>query len=264
MTFTCPEHLLEWVQNEACKLGFGDVIARFDNGTSRRQAFVVMKCERGWKYVPTNRKLKHDGTGSRKCVCPFKLSVSCRVDGLWRFSVVCGLHNHALETKLHGQPIVCRLKREERDAISELSIIKVASRNILADFKRKKPDSVSYIKQVYNERYTLNIEKKGPRSEMQQLFKLLGDNQYVSRYRACEDNVTVRDIFWTHLESINLFNTFPTVLIIDSMYKTNKYKLPLLEIVGVTSTEKTFSVGFTFLECEKEDNVTWALGITLF
>ena len=44
------------------------------------------------------------------------------------------------------------------------------------------------------------------------------------------------------------------MLIIDSTYKTNKYKLPLLEIVGVTSTEKTYSVGFAFLECEKEDN----------
>ena len=48
---------------------------------------------------------------------------------------------------------------------------------------------------------------------------------------------------------------------IDSTYKTNKYRLLLLEIVSVTSMDKTFSVGSYFLECEKEDNVTWALGI---
>ncbi|XP_058762790.1 uncharacterized protein LOC131636149 [Vicia villosa] len=119
-------------------------------------------------------------------------------------------------------------------------MIKVTPRNILSDLKRKKPDSVSNIKLVYNERYRLNIEKKGPRLEMQQLLKLLGDNKYVSRYRACEDNVIVRDIFWTPPESINLFNTFPTV--IDSTYKANKYRLMLLEIIGVTSTNKQFSV----------------------
>lgn len=34
-----------------------------------------------------------------------------------------------------------------------------------------------------------------------------------------------------------------------------------MEIVGVTSTEKTYSVGFTFLESEKEENVTWALEV---
>ena len=32
-------------------------------------------------------------------------------------------------------------------------------------------------------------------------------------------------------------------------------------MVGVTSVEKTYSVGFAFLECEKEDNFTWALKV---
>lgn len=69
---------------------------------------------------------------------------------------------------------------------------------------------------------------------MQQLLKLLNDTNCVSRYRTCEDKVIVRDIFWTHRDSIKLFNMFSNVLIINSMYKTNKYMLPLLKIVGVT------------------------------
>lgn len=43
------------------------------------------------------------------------------------------------------------------------------------------------------------------------------------------------------------------------MYKTNKYRLPLLEIIGVTFTKKNFSMRFAFLESEKEINVTRAL-----
>ncbi|CAK8563106.1 unnamed protein product [Lathyrus sativus] len=86
---------------------------------------------------------------------------------------------------------------------------------------------------------------------MQQLLKLLDDNSYVSQYQTCDDGVTIRDIFWTHPDSIKLFNTFSTVLILDSTYKTNKYRVLLFEMVGVTSTEKTYSVGFAFLECEK-------------
>src|SRR3954470_6691307 len=108
--------------------------------------------------------------------------------------------------------MACRLSREEKNEISDLTIVKVAPRNILTDLKRKKPDSVSNIKQVYNERHNLKVLKMGPRSEMQQLLKLLGDNKYVSSFRTFEDKVTVRDIFWTHPKSINLFNTFPTVL----------------------------------------------------
>ncbi|XP_058778673.1 protein FAR1-RELATED SEQUENCE 3-like [Vicia villosa] len=261
MTFACREHLLDWVRNKASKLGFGIVILRFDNGSSRRKAFVVLNCERGGKYVRTNRVLKHNDTGSRKCACSLKLRVSRRIDRLWRFSDICGVHNHALETNLHGNSSTCWLSRKEKDVNSELSKIKVAPRNIFMDLKQKKPDSVSNIKQVYNKRYNLKVMKMGPRSEMQHLLKLLGDNQYVSSFRTCEDKVTVRNIFWTNPESIKLFSTFLTVLIIDSMYKTNKYRLPLLEIIGVTSTDKTYSVGFSFLECEKEDNFTWALEI---
>ncbi|XP_058757542.1 uncharacterized protein LOC131630786 [Vicia villosa] len=135
-TFACREHLLDWVRNEASKLAFGIVILRSDNGSSRRKAFVVLNCERGGKYVRTNRVLKHDDTRSIKCACPFKLRVTRRIDGLRRFSVICRVHNHALETNLHGHPSACRLSHEEKDVISELSTIKVTSRNILADLKR--------------------------------------------------------------------------------------------------------------------------------
>ncbi|XP_050895838.1 uncharacterized protein LOC127102518 [Lathyrus oleraceus] len=102
---------------------------------------------------------------------------------------------------------------------------------------------------------------RGDKTEMQQLLKLLDDNSYVSRYRTCEDEVTVRGTFWTHPYSIKLFNMFPMVLILDSIHMINKYRLSLLEMVGATSIKKTYSVGFAFLECEKEDNFTWALEV---
>ncbi|XP_045810541.1 uncharacterized protein LOC123904983 [Trifolium pratense] len=47
--------------------------------------------------------------------------------------------------------------------------------------------------------------------------------------------------------------------VLDSTYKTNKYKMPLFEIVGVTSTEESYNVGFAYIANEKEDYFTWAL-----
>lgn len=58
-----------------------------------------------------------------------------------------------------------------------------------------------------------------------------------------------------------MFNTFPTIRVINFTYKANKYKLPILKIVGVTSTKKSYSVGFSFVETEKEDNNSWALEV---
>ncbi|MFQ6660429.1 hypothetical protein Gotur_028958, partial [Gossypium turneri] len=45
----------------------------------------------------------------------------------------------------------------------------------------------------------------------------------------------------------------------NATYKTNKYDLPFVQIVGVTSTNKTFSIAFAFIINEKEENYNWAL-----
>src|SRR3954469_5414465 len=65
-SFSSREQLIDWVRNEASKLGFGIVILRSDNKNSRRKAFVILNFERGGSYVQSNRVLKHENTGSRK------------------------------------------------------------------------------------------------------------------------------------------------------------------------------------------------------
>ncbi|XP_050918686.1 uncharacterized protein LOC127136133 [Lathyrus oleraceus] len=164
----------------------------------------------------------------------------------WRFIVICGLYNHDLCDKLAGHPIVCQLMPEEKECVVDMTLNLVKPKNILATLKRKRLENISNIKQVYNIRYQTNKALKGDRSEMQQLLQQFDDNSYVSTYRICKDGVNVRDIFYTHPGSIKLSNTFPTVLILDSTYKTNKYKLILFEMVGVISIEKTHSANLHF------------------
>ncbi|KAH6826463.1 hypothetical protein C2S53_014317 [Perilla frutescens var. hirtella] len=47
----------------------------------------------------------------------------------------------------------------------------------------------------------------------------------------------------------------------DCTYKTNRYRLSLFEIVGITSTSMMFSVACAYLEAEKEENYMWALTV---
>ncbi|XP_058776942.1 protein FAR1-RELATED SEQUENCE 5-like [Vicia villosa] len=171
------------------------------------------------------------------------------------------MHNHGLDDKLLGHSIVFCLVPEDKELVSDMTLNMVAPKNILVYLKQKNTLNVSNIKQIYKVRAQDNKAIRGPRSKMQQLLKLLEDDKYVSRYIVCDDKVTVRDIFWSHPDSVKIFNTFSFVLIYDSTYKANKYRLPLLEIVGVTSTKMTYSVSFEFSKSEKEDNITWVLGI---
>ena len=49
------------------------------------------------------------------------------------------------------------------------------------------------------------------------------------------------------------------MLIIDATYKTNVFNMPFVEIVGVTSTNKTFCIAFAFIKDEKMDSYKWVL-----
>ncbi|GAU50446.1 hypothetical protein TSUD_409530 [Trifolium subterraneum] len=150
----------------------------------------------------------------------------------WKLSVVCGEHNHEMEKTLEGHTLAGRLKPEEKECVQELTRNLVPPKNILTTLKGRNPESKTNMKQVYNARE-----------------RTVGDGE----------SKTIQDFFWAHPESVKLFNTFPTVLMMDSTYKTSKYKMPLFEIVGVTSTEDSFNVGFAFIANEKEDNFIWAL-----
>jgi len=87
---------------------------------------------------------------------------------------------------------------------------------------------------------------------------MLECDHYIHFSRCVDESNVVSDLFWTHPDAVKLLNSFNTVFLIDSTYKTNKYRLPLLEIVGVTSTRLTFSIAFAFLSSEKQNNFTWA------
>ena len=66
-------------------------------------------------------------------------------------------------------------------------------------------------------------------------------------------------MFWSHPDAVKLTNSCNLVFLIDSTYKTNRYKLSLLDIVGVTPIGMTFSTTFAYLEGERLNNVVWTL-----
>jgi len=82
---------------------------------------------------------------------------------------------------------------------------------------------------------------------------------YLHWCRCNQGTNVVQDLFWTHPDSVKLLNSFNIVLMMDSTYKTNKYRLPLLEIVGMTSIGLKFSAAFILVKAERENNFVWAL-----
>jgi hypothetical protein len=91
--------------------------------------------------------------------------------------------------------------------------------------------------------------------------KALLDTLYEGPYKyyyALENNGSVKSLFFSHHQSIQLCKRFGKVFIADCTYKTNQFNMPLLNIVGITSTFHTFNAGFIFLSVENFDNYKWA------
>jgi hypothetical protein len=73
----------------------------------------------------------------------------------------------------------------------------------------------------------------------------------------------VQNLFFAHRKSIELLRANPDVLLMDCTYRTNKYGLPLLHIVGCTNMQSFFSAAFCFLRTEKDLDYWWALSTFL-
>jgi len=252
------EEMIDWARCQAIEAGFTLIIDKSYSGSRRRKPKFVLACERSGEYKGT-KKFKREGTGSRKCGCPFRLRGYFSATKLWSLNIISGLHNHKMEPKLEGHMLAGRLTAKESKIVGDMTRNLIKPKNIPLDLKGRWKDNRTVAKQIYNARHRYKLSIRGSTTEMQELFQKFEENNNVFNYRTVSGSKTVQNLFFAHPESVKLFNTFPTVLVMNSTYKTNRYKMPLFEIVGLTSTEMTYNAKFAFLTREKEDNFTWAL-----
>ncbi|XP_038702568.1 uncharacterized protein LOC119999120 [Tripterygium wilfordii] len=243
--FQNKEVVVDYARKSGCRHGIVVVVKRSDLNDPNRTPRILFGCERNDGYRGRDNVKRK--TSTKKCGCPFsmKAHVVDTLTGTWKLVVLNGKHNHALVRTFEGHSYVGRLNKEEKETVERLSKSGVKTRDILNHIKLKDPTNASTMKTVYNARIVLRIhETEG----------------YVTRHRFEETIEVVKDLFWCSSTSIQLARAFPFVFMLDCTYKTNKYRLPLLQIVGVTSTNKTFSVAFCYMNVEKEENYVWALG----
>lgn len=113
------------------------------------------------------------------------------------------------------------------------------------------------IEDLYNElariRYT-DILLKTP---VEVAFEMLDDNFYYIYKAAADSSLTY--LFFASLEMYDILRDNPFVLVIDYIYRTIKYGLPLFVIVVVTSLRITILVAYVYLENERQPDFIQAL-----
>ncbi|XP_050365479.1 protein FAR-RED ELONGATED HYPOCOTYL 3-like [Argentina anserina] len=150
---------------------------------------------------------------------------------------------------------------ENRDDLVTI-IHKIGSQHgyamILSSLRQKNPNLLAVSKTVYNKTAKYRREILGGRSVIQALLDELGNAGFIHNLK-CDDSGHLTHLFFAHPTSIELTKNFSNVFVMDCTYKTNKYKMPLLEIVGVSSFNTSFYSCFVFMQKEETQDYIWAL-----
>ncbi|XP_012833608.1 PREDICTED: uncharacterized protein LOC105954483 [Erythranthe guttata] len=230
----------------------------------RRQSF-----HEGRQYLTCKRAYKGRGknigvvtswkSGSIKCMCPFALWGKEGRDGLWRLTIKNGNHNHNPHKYSQGIRSLNRLTQEQREVTKLLKNSHVKPKEILHHLRQTNPNTSAALRDVYNESAKTRREKMKGKIVVQHLWHKLSESGYSKWHRTNSAGDTVQDVMFAHPHSINLLQLFPYVILMDCTYKTKRYEMPFLEIIGITPVGRNFTIAVAFMSREDEDTYAWTL-----
>ncbi|XP_026433505.1 PKS-NRPS hybrid synthetase CHGG_01239-like [Papaver somniferum] len=241
-------------------------------GKQSRWNRVEMVCERSGKDVDKHKKGsvyvgktgRKDKTKTKKRECPFKI-VFNYIEEENEGEKYCTMnkkmdcrHNHPPALDLHGHARVARIKDHEMVKIDKMYKARMPPIKILSMLKVDDLQNKSTLRNIYNAKSTLRNKELQGRVVMQQLMWLAGNNNYMVQ-KEVDEFGQVTHLFLAQPDCVKLAQCFPQVLIMDCTYKKNKYEMPLLNIVGHTSTKAPFTVAFCLLRDELKESYVWAL-----
>ncbi|BBN09862.1 hypothetical protein Mp_4g23330 [Marchantia polymorpha subsp. ruderalis] len=176
----------------------------------------------------------------------------------WRLELENGEHNHPAATDISAYPAARRLKGDEQQTIWEISDAGADPKVILATVRQRNPKCELIVKDIYNHKAQLRNVNLNGRTPLEKLLDDMQSDGVLHVYeRDAEGRIT--RLFFALPLCVALAREFYHVLLMDATYKTNKFKMPLLHAVSLSSTSQTFSAAFCFLRSETEADYTWAL-----
>jgi hypothetical protein len=217
---------------------------------------VTFACDRSGKApltsIPRQRK-----TSTCKTDCQFSiLAKESREAGVWSLSHRPGkqyaIHNHTPSCNPSAHSKHRHFDRDTKKRISELSAAGIPPQKI-RNYLYKVSTTLATAQDIANEIKASQRRERGGKSSTEALLHELESRGFHSRVRRDQDN-RLNALFFAHPESIHYLQDHPDLLLVDCTYKTNRYGMPLLDMIGVDACNKSFCIAFAFLPGEQEED----------
>lgn len=236
--------------------GYGLVLKRSKPHHSTVKTRYYYQCDRFRNYKSTANILS---TSTRAAGCPFKLVIFKDIpNDQWRLEVQVKQHNHASSLNPMAHNVYRRRTPKQKDMIESMTYAGIRPMQIMVALQQDDPNTLVSASDVRNERKAVRRKYLNGRSPIETVLDDLSTPDWIFSLRRDSDNHVQRLLF-VHQKQIKLLLANPDVLLMDCTYRTNKYGLPLLHIIGCTNIQTFFSAGFCFLRNETQEDYHWAL-----
>ncbi|OQE59258.1 hypothetical protein PENNAL_c0329G06460 [Penicillium nalgiovense] len=257
--YRTPEEGAEALNTFARPYGYAVTIRRSKYTKKGIKKSVYLCCDRGRevKQEDTEETAKKRRTTTLACGCPFMIVLRLdSITGLWRPTIddSKSKHNHLpspASTHMAQRKLELTHKKDEiENALRQGR----TTRQIMTEIHKADPESILTPRDIYNTRRKLSDIFLAGRTPLQALLiELPKDGSWIFKYELDEQS-HVSALFCMHKSSVAMLQKNPWVISMDCTYKTNRYGLPLLDIVGFAATGSTFHLGFAFMRDEKDDS----------
>ena len=240
--------------------GYAFTTAKSTKERSGKQT-ITYACDR-YSRPPSDALDRQRKTTTRGTGCPFSVLAKESLDKkIWtvrhrqdpRFAV----HNHAPSQHPSAHPAHRRFTDEAATLLMNLTNAGIVPRDARS-YLRQHSDCTATQKDIYNRIAMVRREMFAGQSSIHALANDLDEEGFWSRMRF-DPNGRVTAVLFAHPDSLQFVQGYPDILLLDCTYKTNKYRMPLLDMIGVDACQRSFCIAFAFLSGEAEEDYSWAL-----
>lgn len=203
-----------------------------------------------------------------KSGCQYFLYARADKDGHWSVTKKREDHNHDLADPLALWSLRQPDGEEKVWLLRQLANLKgIDAGNLLRSFSATFPREATGNRPARPPMIKRDIENivakyykdlRGNLSPMNFALQLLPKINFESSFET-DANGAVTCVFFMHADMLDNVRRHPSVFVLDCTYKINKWKMPLLEIIGIDSCKKSFFGAWALLCSEEQSNYEWAL-----
>ena len=253
------DELFKSVQDFAKSNGFAVVKKRAGNKRNNVHTYCEFHCDRGESRPSRSEGVRN--TSTRKIDCPWKMIASAGRRDDWRYVLRYPgtgpeAHNHGPTSTPAAHPAHRKWEEPEMALLEHISKHSAIQAREAGSIVRDTFDKPFTDKDTRNARARLRAKELDGYTPIQALvrqFELEGIS-HVKRVNADDEVVA---LFWTFDHCIEMWKRFSTVLSLDNTYNTNRFKMPLFNITGLTNLHTTFNAGFGLVDNERLQGFTW-------